>query len=146
MALRPSGAVPRSRRGRVKPTRILRVNLRANLAFNRCVAQELVTDLRAGKSRWPRDTGFSQRGFFYRKLTTGGFEVWNQASYSKYLEARGRYVQRYWTANQRGLIRRCNALVSERAKLRGERRFRARGFIRSFVTGFARFRGSEADG
>ena len=136
-----SRRIPLSRRGRLKPTRILRVNNRANRAFNRCLAQELIGDIKRGRTRWPVDTGLSRRSFFYRRLSTGGFDLWNRTEYSKYIEAKERPIQRYWRRNRGKLIQRCQDKMPERDKMKGRRLPR----IRSFVAGFARYVGRDRD-
>ena len=136
-----SRRIPLSRRGRLKPTLILRVNNRAPRAFNRCLAQTLIADIKAGKTRWPVDTGLSRRSFYYRRLSTGGFELWNRTGYSKYLEARERPIQRYWRRKGGRLVQRCQNEVAERDKMKGRRL----PTIKSFVAAFARFRGERED-
>ena len=109
-------AVPRQRRGRVKPTRILRINIRAPRPFNRRVAEILIADIEAGKARWPVDTGYSRRSFYFRGITSGGLVIWNLASYSRYLEGKGRYIERYWRRNRRSILRRAEAKTAEQSR------------------------------
>lgn len=100
-----SQRIPASRRGRLKPTRILRINLRGTKELNRAVVQLLLKDIKAGKTEWPVDTGLSRRSFYYRGLTRGGFVLWNRANYAGFLEARTHAIQNYWRRRGRAIIR-----------------------------------------
>ena len=108
--------VPRQRRGRVKPTRILRINIRAPKAFNRRVAEQLIRDIEAGKAKWPVDTGYSRRSFYFRKVTAGGFELWNLASYSRYVEGKGRFIQSFWSRSRRRILRQAESNTPETSR------------------------------
>lgn len=135
MSQRPPGAVPTRRRGRVKPKRLLRVNLRAPRPYVREVAQEFIRRIKAGDSDWPVDTGFSRRTMYYRRLTTHGFEVWSLAEYAPYVEARTRALQRFWRRAQRQIIRKAER--ETRSNAQPKRRPRSR--VRSFVNTLARY-------
>ena len=134
-------AIPRSRRGSLRSTRILRIENRATRAMNRCLAQELIKDIERGRTRWPVDTGLSKRSFFYRHLSTGGVTIMNRTGYSRYLEAKERPIQRYWRQNRRALLKRCERQLPARDKMRTRRLPR----LRSLVAGAARFVGKDRD-
>ena len=127
--------IPASRRGRLKPTRVLRINVRGTKEFNRAVAQRLIRDIHAGKTDWPVDTGLSRRSFYYRGLTRGGFVVWNRANYAGYVEARTRAIQRYWRRRGRSII-----VATVKATPKDERpKRRPVGRVKSFVNGLAAY-------
>lgn len=63
------------------------------------IADALTIDLQQGYRTWPILTGFSKANFFYRYFNDE-IEIWNNAYYAKYVEARGSYVEELWNRRE----------------------------------------------
>ena len=73
------------------------------------VAVNAVRDIRAGRSRWPVDTSFSQQNFF---AEIDG-SIWNNADYAKYVEGNTNAIHDYLRENIGNLIPEAAALALE---------------------------------